>query len=81
MVGLALTCVVGLFPPWERRARMESGLVVIQEGHAPIFRPPEPFSIDSAIVTHNVAFGRLFIYWTIIILGTGAAVVVLRREP
>ncbi len=83
VVGLVLAAIVGLFPPWERRAVLDSGPVVVQAGHAPLFLPPKPPLSASVrvMITYNVAYGRLLTYWAIILLATGAAYVLAGQTP
>lgn len=84
IIGLVLAALVGLFPPWERRAyQAESHALyaVIQAGHAPLFLPPKPIGGSGLIQTYNVAYGRLLAYWAIILLGTGAAYLLVGDVP
>jgi hypothetical protein len=73
-----LVVLTGLFPPWERRLASEAGpILVVQDGHAPVFLPPHPHGSRGVYVTYNVAYRRLLIYWTTISVATIGALVLL----
>lgn len=80
VIGLLVAGLVGLFPPWERRGVLDYGPFVVQAGHAPLFLPPKPYLAGGIrLVTYNVAYLRLLVYWAIISLATIGALVLLGR--
>lgn len=84
LVGLVVIVALGVFPPWmEVRTGVVQGATFsleIATGHHLLFSPPEPGPSGTAAVTYRVDYGRLAIYWAVVVAITGVLVLVMRSK-
>lgn len=79
VAGIITAALIGLFPPWLHYTEFPGGHTDAEPaGHRPLFSPPRAREGYLAI---GVDYGRLFVYWTVVGLLTGAAALALRGKP
>lgn len=80
-IGFMLFAGAGVLPPWRetlKTSRVESDKPI---GHHLIFDPPKakPGPLSAAI-SYSIDGSRLFVLWAVILVGTGALILLTGRS-